>query len=307
MKYFLLLAVIFSVFISCSKEISQTEPEATSRTTTTKPRLSYGDTLFFLRNQPGVYTILPVSRPDTPGYFKSAPMGLALDSVTGRINISQSETGIRYKVYYLSPARQVLDSVKLVISGIDYQDSIYEIQATPVTYDTAFPIYNARPELRLPCSDDDDEDDDSGCVFDETDLDGDGNDDIAGVIQDKLLVDKKKGTIDAEASFHAGIFGSSNPANGLFRDFTFYYRLTDPSNRALNRISVRVFHFKKRTDIPQWLLDEMNKRRGLAGIVNSRTAGNTNSATARTATEYYYDYATMFRPKRPPLIIIVSQ
>lgn len=302
------MAVICAVIVSCQKEPAPTDPPPANRNTTTKPRLSYGDSLFFMRNQPGSYLIMPVSRPDTPGYFKSAPSGLVLDSVTGRINISQSETGTRFKVYYLSPTRQVLDSVKLVISGIDYRDSIYEIASTENVYDTAFPIYNARPELRLPCSDDDDDDDDSGCVFDETDIDGDGNDDIAGVIQDKLLVDKKKGTIDAEASFHAGVFGPGNPANGANRDFTFYYRLTDQSNRALNRITVRLYHFKKRSDIPQWLLNELNQRRQLAAMVNSRMAGVTAMATARTEnTAYYYDYQTLYRPKRPPLIIIVSQ
>ena len=171
---------------------------------------------------------------------------------------------------------------KLVISGIDYRDGIYEIARTPNAYDTAFAIYNARPDLVLPCGDDDEDgdgdldDDDNQCVFDETDLDDDGNDDIPGVIQDKLLVDIKKGTIDLEASFQAGIFGSSDPANGISKDFTFYYRLQDASNRALNKITVRIYHFKRRSDIPQTLLDTLNIRNQIATAVNSR--GSTQAA-----------------------------
>lgn len=111
------------------------------------PGLSYGDTLFYLKSQPGSYTVLPVSKPAAPGTFKSIPMGLVLDSVTGLINVTQSEAGLRYKIYYVGANATALDSVKLVISGIDYKDAIYEIASTPNSYDTAFPIYNARPEF----------------------------------------------------------------------------------------------------------------------------------------------------------------
>jgi len=288
-----------------------------------KVRISYGDTLFNLRNQPGNITISPVSKPTTAGYFKSIPAGLAIDSVTGIININQSETGLRYKIYYVATsAGTALDSVKLVISGIDYRDAIYEIARTPNAYDTAFAIYNARPELVLPCGDDDEDgdgdldDDDNQCVFDETDLDDDGNDDIPGVIQDKLLVDIKKGTIDLEASFQAGIFGSSDPANGINNDFTFYYRLQDASNRALNKITVRIYHFKRRSDIPQTLMDTLNLRNQIATAVNSRgtipavrpdmeevSASSSGLLISRLANMEYY----AAKPKRPPIIIIVSQ
>lgn len=293
-----------------------------SSNSTANPGLSYGDTLFFLKNQPGNYSVLPVSKPAASGIFKSIPMGLALDSVTGLINVTQSETGIRYKVYYVGANATALDSVKLVISGIDYKDAIYEIASTPNAYDTAFPIYNARPELVLPCGDDDEDDDgdldddDNQCVFDETDLNDDGNDDIPGVIQDKLLVDIKKGTIDVEASFHAGIFGSSNPANGISKDFTFYYRLQDASNRALNKITVRVYHYRTRSDIPQALLDTINIRNQISTAVNSRAIIRPSNAVsqANIANQGYGNSAAIERlefyeskPKRPPLIIIVSQ
>ncbi len=289
-----------------------------------KVRLSYGDTLFNLRNQPGNFTISPLSKPNSAGFFKSIPAGLAIDSLTGIININQSETGLRYKIFYVAAAGgTALDSVKLVISGIDYRDGIYEIARTPNAYDTAFAIYNARPDLVLPCGDDDEDgdgdldDDDNQCVFDETDLDDDGNDDIPGVIQDKLLVDIKKGTIDLEASFQAGIFGSSDPANGISKDFTFYYRLQDASNRALNKITVRIYHFKRRSDIPQTLLDTLNIRNQIATAVNSRgstqavvtpvieevSASSSGSFISRIASREYY----AAKPKRPPIIIIVSQ
>ncbi|MGZ5247800.1 MAG: hypothetical protein ACXWCR_11885, partial [Flavitalea sp.] len=281
-RWLFLLVMCTGFLFACNKILTEDVKEPGDESPTTllstntiaKIRLSYGDTLFYLKNQLGNYFILPKTKPAGTGVFKSIPLGLVINSTTGRINITQSETGIRYKIYYVAPNGNILDSVKLVISGIDYKDAIYEIARTPNAYDTAFPIYNARPGLKLPCGDgddddDDDDDDDNQCVFDETDLNNDGNDDIAGVIQDKLLVDIKNGTIDVEASFHAGIFGSSNPANGVNKDFTFYYRIQDASNRALNKITVRVYHYKRKRDIPKSLLDTLNLRNNISKAVNS--------------------------------------
>lgn len=312
----IVFTLIFALLIGCQKDVDAPEDDPTGSTTVaeslTGPRLSYGDTIFYLKTQPGNFTVLPTSKPSATGYFKAAPRGLVLDSVTGRINVTQSETGLRYKVYYLSPAGLPIDSVKIVISGVDYKDAIIEIANTPNAYDTAFPIYNARPELALPCSEDDD-DDDERCVFDETDLDGDGNDDIAGVIQDKFLINEKIGTIDAEASYHAGVFGSS-PTNGTTKDFTFYYRLNDASNRALNKLTVRLYYYNNRNSIPQAILDTINYRAQVAAAVNNRGSGNAmagageviNGRGGITAGRLMLS-EMLAGPKRPPIIVIVAQ
>jgi hypothetical protein len=329
----LFVIALFSAFfaLACQKEAAFSDADKNSEgeqnTSNLNLRLSYGDTVFYLKKQAGNYMIMPVTKPAGTGYFKAIPKGLVLDTLSGQINVTQSETGLRYKVYYVSPSGSLIDSIKIVISGIDYKDAIYEIASTPNAYDTAFPIYNAKPAPPLPCGDDDEDDDgdidddDNSCVFDETDLDDDGNDDIPGVIQDKLLVDIKKGTIDVEASFHAGIFGSSNPANGVNKNFTFYYRLQDASNRALNKITVRVYHFRTRADIPQALLDTINMRNNIAQHVNSRMGDSQNGNPAPrsslqsregsggivTTNGFFSFFEYQSRPKRPPIIIIVSQ
>ncbi|WP_407523836.1 hypothetical protein PDL71_18070 [Lacibacter sp. MH-610] len=262
-------------------------------TTASATRLSYGDTLFYNHSLPADKLVNTVSFPAGTVKYKAIPLGLNLDTVTGRINVTKSESGVRYKVFAINNAGIVLDSVKLVISGVDYRDEIFVLQSTPNAYDTSFPVYNARPGLALPCSGDDDDDDES-CVFDETDLDNDGNDDIAGIIQDKLLVDKKTGTIDLEASFNAGIFGSSTPVNGTQKDFLMYYRLNDASNKALQKINIRVYYFNRRSDIPQKLLNELAQRSGQQSVVNART-------------EYSFStYSSYEKPKRPPILIIVN-
>lgn len=312
--FLLVMAGLVINFSACEKKITEegTENNPTVNNTLqgTMARLTYADTIFYLKPLPPDYTILPVTVPAVSGYFKANPQGLNIDSVTGRINITKSETGLRYKVYYLDNSGNVIDSVRLVISGIDYEDAIYELNATPSAYDTAFPIYNANPALALPCSGDDDDDDDDGCIFDETDLDDDGNNDIDGVVQSKLLVDEKKGTIDLEASFHAGVFGSSTPVNGTQKDFTFYYRLNDASGSALNKISVRLYYYKTKADIPQWLLEEINNRKILASEINAGirnknlVSGPAVIAGQNGVANALYTIAS--KPKRPPLIVIVE-
>ncbi len=286
-----LAIVLLLAGIACQKTNStpNTENETTNPQT---GKLAYSDSLFFNHTLSADKFAPVVSQPTGTAVFKAIPGGLSIDSLTGRINISKSESGLRYKVFAVNQQGLAIDSVKLVISGIDYADGIYNLDATPVEYDTAFPIYNARPELALPCDDDDDDEQDL-CVFDETDLDGDGNDDIAGVIQDKLLVDIKRGTIDLEASFRAGLFGSSTPANGSLKTLLMYYRLGDASNKALQKVQLQIYYYRTSNDIPQLLLNELNNRRHQATQVNGRM----------TAT---MEFQSFLKPKRPPILIIVG-
>jgi len=265
-------------------------------------RLSYGNNLFWVNHMQPV--ISPVSRPKSSGYFKAIPQGLAIDSLSGAISIPQSLTGIRFKVFLLNPLGTPLDSTFVVIGGIDYADSIYDVDATPNVYDTAFAIYNANPALALPCSDSDD-DNQQACRFDETDIDGDGDNDVDGVSQEKLLVDEKRGFIDVEASFRAGIFGS-NPVNGTTRDFKMYYRIADGSNRAINAIDLRVYYYKKRSDIPQYLLDELQNRKRIGNRIRLEPSLQNNNRRIN-ASVLTVDFEVYAKPKRPPLIIIVGQ
>lgn len=286
--------IVLVMFINACQKINSNPDAGNPATQQQTGKLSYGDTLFYNHQLTADKFAPVVSRPIETTVYKAIPGGLSIDSVTGRINISKSESGLRYKVFAVNQQGLAIDSVKLVISGIDYADGIYDLGATPDTYDTAFPIYNARPELLLPCPDDDDDvEEDQRCEFDETDLDNDGNDDIPGVIQDKLLVNPKTGTIDLEASFRAGLFGSGTPANGTRKDLLMYYRLADASNKALQKIQLQIHYFRTVNDIPQQLLNELNNRRNQAAEVNGRLTGT-------------MEFQSYLKPKRPPILIIVG-
>lgn len=319
MKTIAFLLSLSILVIACKKTVNDAEGEIAWSESEEKGaaarRLLYSDTIFYIPAS-GSLIIRPVSRPRGTGYYKSIPSGLALDSATGRVNVKLSQSGIRYKIYYLSLAGIKRDSTKMVISGIDYMDGIYTLDSGQ---DTAFPLYNANPGT-LPCTDDDDdeeeEDDDDGCEFDETDLDDDGDDEIPGVDDDNLFVNKRLGTIDLAKSLDSGLLGSS-PANGANGDFLFYYRLADLSNKALQKITVRVYFYETVSDIPQALLDTLSFRNtqyqqvnnlfqagGYTGTASMSVASSASNSTLTADQQHIRTYS---RPKRPPVIIITRQ
>jgi len=316
MKFFLIFALILISFISvvsCSKEDFAEPADAVSEEANTaensarRPRSFYGDTIFHQRGLMGNYFITVKRRPAAPGYFKAIPLGLSLDSTTGRININKSESGLRYKVYYLSPSGARIDSSNIVISGIDYKDGIYTLGDG---LDTAYPIYNANPNAGLPCDDDDDDDDDKNaddddCIFDETDLNNNGSDDIAGVNPLGFLVNKSTGVLDLAGSLSAGALGAS-PVNGANAEYEFYYRLNDFSNLSLQKIKVKLYYYEDTVDIPQSLLDTLALRQTQDQSVNNLLSGLGQSQYVMEGTRQIFAAAqpVYARAKRPPIIII---
>jgi hypothetical protein len=306
MKLIIFIAFSFSVIClySCKKNVITEENEgiasmdaSSSSLTDRRSRLSYGDSIFYLKNEPGNYIIRPVRRPRIEGYFKAIPIGLIYDSLSGRINVTQSETGLRYKMYYLTTDGQRADSTQIVISGIDYADGIYDLGAGQ---NTASPVYAANSLLPLPCDDDDDDDDDDGCEFDERDLDDNGTNDIPGANSLGFRVNRTNAVINLYSTISSGALGL-NPQNGSTGDFLFYYRLSDLSNRALQAITVRLYYYNTAADIPASLINELNERNTQNQQVNSFGGTLQPSPDQVTATQTVYS-----RPRRPPLIIIVG-
>lgn len=256
--------------------------------------LSYDDSIFYTSVTGSEKNVFPVSRPSENGYFAANIPGLDIDSVTGRINISKSESGIRYLVYYLSPSNQPLYSTPVTISGIDYQDRIYDISSNDPENEMAMPIYNMTHGLPVPCSN---SNSGQGCRFDETDFNNDGIEDSPGANRNKLIVDVNNGSINLKESFLAGVFGL-NLFNGKKKDVTIYYRLDDGSNRTLNKITIRLVYFQSRAFIPESMTLEINSR-------NERYQQIGTTSSTEFGTLLYYTTTTT-KPKRPPLIVIVS-
>ena len=195
---FAICSTVLLFLIACQKKdstLSEASSVASLNDATLPSTLSYGDSIFYTALTGTSKVIFPLSKPADSGFFASNLPGIELDSASGRINVSRSETGLRYKVYYVSLlSYQPIDSTSITISGIDYKDGVYDISSSDTT---AFPIYNMVTEASIP----------ENSEFDETDLNNDNIEDIPGANRNKLMVNTHDGTINLKESFLKGVFG----------------------------------------------------------------------------------------------------
>jgi hypothetical protein len=212
---FLLLAVPF-VFIACKKQPSSTG---------TRYRLSYGDSVFYIRDQPGDVLAAPIN--PRSGTFAAFPDGLDINPSTGVINISQSESGMKYRVTFQG-SNGDSSSAYVIISGINFPDKYYHIEHADTM---AFPVYNADPPKELPSGtfDDDKVANNSGCAMHTT-----------------------NGQINLMQSIRNGLFGNV-PKNDTRRDFEVKYRLDDKSGKAENKIKILIYYYDHLSDVPATL------------------------------------------------------
>lgn len=255
-------------------------------------QFAYPDTLFYI-NGAAENKIIPVQ--NLNGVFRAVPEGLALDSLSGEIDINASETGLRYKLTF-TPANSIQAcDFEIVISGVNYLDKVYIMDQNEKF---ALPIFNANAAAISPCDDDDDDDDDGD---DDDDDDDDCEFDVNGPNGNKLSdlgieINSATGAIDLQKALDNKAFGV-NPSNASTLEGKLYYKLNDNSLKAQNSIDLKFFYFETLADVPQSLLDEIEeKNKQTLGIELPKTNSN-----ARLATEN-----TKGKP-RPPFLIIVAR
>lgn len=298
------LALLLMVLVGCERN----EPEALSDL----PRLralrveseacsafEYNDTIFYYREQPSY--VEAVKNPQS-GTYGAYPLGMVIDAATGTIDVNASESGLKYRVWFVPAGSSDTCTRHVTISGVNYLSKVYQL----TTSDTlARPFYNAVRDLPPPCGDDDDDDDDDeeeedddddddddddGCEFDDgrDDDDGDGlaDEPPAGqeIIPMGIAIDKRDGIIDLRRTVRNGTFGAT-PVNGTSRTVRIYYRLNDPSSKTLNHIDVTLHWYASLSQVPAALLAQINGKK---------------AATLRVAAEQ-----EMSRP-RPPDIVLVG-
>ena len=207
------------MIFSCSKKDSSPALPATNN-------LIYGDSIFYIRNQSTDYLVSPVQ--SKGGTYRAFPEGLNIDNATGTINVSKSETGMRYKVSFISATGDTTVNY-VVISGINFPDKYYKLAAGD---SVAFPVYNANSALRLPPSsfDEDKVATNSGCA-----------------------IKTNNGQINLTESIRNGLFGAT-PQNNTKKGFNVKYRLDDQSGKALNSINILIYYFNTMSDVTPDLL-----------------------------------------------------
>ncbi|MFM9911395.1 MAG: hypothetical protein ACKVOW_18815 [Chitinophagaceae bacterium] len=233
LKSILIFSFSAAIFlISCSKNTNDPINPNTPYT------LSYGDSIFYLRNQPGDYIIFPADfKPG--GRYTGFPEGIEINEQTGAINISKSETGLRYKISYTdSTTGLITTTTTLLISGINYFDKIYNLSSGDTL---AMPVYNATSSNAVPAH----------SVFDE----GKGCNGVG------VAVDLDKAVINLAQTIRNGVFGTI-PANDSKKEVELKYRVNDGSNKTLNALKVKLYYFKTANDITPDLIQLLKDREG---------------------------------------------
>ena len=303
------LATTALLVLACNKETAyratqlnntgnNSNPSATSLTTTSIcDQFAYPDTIFFPAELPNDYIVKPVKA--LSGTFGAFPDGLKINSLNGNIDITESETGLRYIVWFV-PANTTDTCKKFItVSGINFTDSIYVLANNP---GIATPVYNANPLTAPDCS--------SGCEFDDghDDDDGDGfaDEPVKGqqVIPQGIAMSKSTGAINLKKSLLNGALGA-NPASGTYKDFQLNYRISDKSAKTLNKIAFRLYFYKTKADIPASLKRELATKQSQVLLDDDSSADDHKISSTTSSTTVRQGAGEI--KCRPPYIIVTQQ
>lgn len=228
-SFLLFLPVLTVMVTACEKNIPGSRAQQNL----------YRETILYLK--PGTTDHIVYPSLKKRGTWSSFPFGLSLDEQTGAINVSKSETGLRYMVF-LDGEDGYTDSTAIVISGIDYLDHYYHLAKGD---SIAHPLYNASSTGTLPGS--------SFDVSQEASTHG-------------LQLVPATGTINLAASVRNGIFGAQ-PVNNSKKDIFITYRLNDASDKALNTIAVRFYYYTTAKEVPDYLRALLAEREAAYNLV----------------------------------------
>ncbi|HET7002757.1 MAG TPA: hypothetical protein VFI33_15640 [Puia sp.] len=267
--------------ISCKKDNnSTTNPPVPPPNVT----FSYGDSIFYLSPQTNDYMISPVKVQS--GQYIGFPDGIDIDTKTGEINVSKSETGLRYRITFIPDGTNDSISTEIVISGINYLDGFYKL----TTADSVLkPLYNASFNNTIPGVN-------NGTIFD----DGSGCN-SAGCNVNTIV-----GTINLAQTVRNGVFGTT-PSNNDRHEFDLNYRINDHSGKSLNTLKVKLYYFDSINDVTQEAYDIINSRVGaILGVEPKPTPFQRMTSVNSVAKQTVLLGQQVPKP-RPPCIFILGR
>jgi len=302
-----LLSVIAVYGLACSKENAATNTLVSSSSVNNAVTLSscdsfvYADTIFYPEELPDDYIVKPKYK--LTGTFGAYPDGLEINPNNGNIDITESETGLKYLVWYVPFGRQDTCKKFVTVSGINYVDSSYTLTSTDPG--VMKPVYNASLLKQTDCN--------GGCEFDDgpDDDDGDGfaDEPPAGqeVIPQGVAMSKLTGNVNLRKSLKNGALGV-NPPNGAVKNFMLNYRIGDKSSKSLNKIGFRLYYYKTKADIPAKLLQQIEAKKKLVLFNENDTdpykVAYTVSSSASSVVAKHGNGETRCRP---PYIIVTAK
>ena len=210
---------------------------------------NYKDSLIYSNANAGNdYFVGPVNNPGEGKYY-SWPDGMVIDSLSGIINISKSETGLKYNIGFVRNGTKDTCLRTIILAGASYVDSIYVLGKDQTL---AYPYFNADLKMNSICTGSINDDDDDDVV------DNNAKCEFA-VSNRKIKIGKLSGIMDLRRSFENGVFGS-NPVNGTTVKASIYYRLNDKSNMVLQQMDVQFVFYETRDQIPKVVVDYIQQK-----------------------------------------------
>lgn len=208
----------------------------------------YGDTLIY--PQPsgnGNDMLAPVNNPGVGKYF-AWPAGMVIDPGTGAIDLTQSQTGMKYAIGFVKTGTTDTCLSYVTIGGASYVDSAYIVTGGGVK---AVPYFNGNPFQASKCAG---SGQGSGCAFDVT----------GSAAALNVVINNSSGEIALQntldgSSNQTGVFGP-NPFNGQTVSVPIYYQLRQGSNNALQHIDVQLMYFDSKADMNMALLSTLSTR-----------------------------------------------
>lgn len=280
-KHLIAISLVIFMAISCSK--TSNAPSGPQGNGPAIDSLSYGDSVFYLSIQAGDYVVYPAKQ--RSGRYSAYPEGIDLDENSGAINVTKSETGLKYKVSFTPAGSNDSVSTNVIISGINFLDGFYKLNSAD---SVVHPIYNAASVNPIPGIG-------SGSQFDET----------ASCNNNGCAVNTTNGQINLAQTVRNGVFGAS-PSNNDRHEFDLNYGISDKSDKAQNHIRIKLYYFDTMNDVTQEVYDIISSREGT--IIDSYTPWFAGSgitvSNSRTTT---FGVTTKSASPRPPCIFIVSR
>jgi hypothetical protein len=298
-RIFILPAAIIALIFSCRKTPTDVHVDPSDVATATVPThmdftcsnpVSYGDSIIYPQPTNGDYIVSPVNGSSLgAGKYFAWPVGMIIDSVTGAIDMTASQTGLRYVVGFAKQGTTDTCLSNIILSGVNYVDSVYDLDKGDTL---CYPYFNANVNVPSPCDSSNDTDypnnglnnglgnGNNKCSFDGTGTNGQKGQANAKGVKVRSL----NGVINLMATMTKGAF-AHNPHDGETISVPVFYTINNQTHDAKQEITVKITYYDSKSDIPASMMQTIEANRN--AFFNNSPMLNQNP--------------------RPPLIIIVRR
>lgn len=241
--------------------------------------LSYGDSIIYLKATGGDHIVSPVI--PMAGKYEGFPEGIQLNDKTGEINVSKSETGLRYRITFVPEGSIKTYTTVVLLAGVNYLDAFYFLSKND-TISKA--VYNGDLARAVPVS--------AGKTVFDIGL---------GCNNEGIAVNTENGNINLMQTIRNGFFGKY-PDNDSRQEFELKYKIDDKSQQAGQAVKIKLYYYNTMADVPQKYFDLLKDREGtILWANNTNPAGELISGIAGVA-----GVQREAKP-RPPCIFIIGR